>query len=289
MQRKRFQQIPFNGLSKEDFLGLTEPAAVNFHMQDDDTAVIDIDGYIGEDLFREWLTGEKSPNTVNNIKSTLREISAKKIIVNINSPGGSLNDGLMIMNMLQSKKAEIVTNTMGFSASAATVIAMAGSTRRMPETSFMLLHRCMFGICGWINQNTSRDITKDCEVIDATLIQMYEKNSESTADEIANLMDEGGGYGRWISAEDALDMGLIDEVYDPADEEDENTDHLEGEAAENRMRNIAAMNGVNLDGEKDKKQKPENKKELVTVSGSADARGRELDLLTLKKRGYNDE
>ena len=279
MITNRFQQMqPFNGLSKDDYLNLTKPAVVNYVIRPDGkTAVLDIEGFIGRDIITEWLTGEKSENTVKNIKSVLREINTEKIIVNINSPGGDLNDGLVIMNMLQSKNAEIVTNVMGFSASAATVIAQAGSKRRMPATSFQLLHRVMFGVCGYINQNTFRDLTADCEVVDDVLIGMYERRSNMTAKAIGELMDEGGGYGKWISAEDALKHGLIDEIYDPADEEDEDTDHLEGEDKENRMRNIQKLNATGVNSHLLAKEEHE------TNSGSgAAARARKIE--TLKRK-----
>lgn len=217
-------------MSQQEYLDLFPPMTYQVRTQDDgSTAIIDIVGYIGRDIIREWITGEKSPNTVNNLKGQLREISSEKIIVNINSYGGDLNAGIVIKDMLQSKRAEIITNTQGFSASAATVIAQAGSTRRMPETSFQLLHRAMVGLLGYYNQNTFRSVTGDLEVIDNSLIAMYTKRSKASSQEITDLMDEGEGYGRWISAEEALKMGLIDEIYDPADEKDPNTDHLEGD------------------------------------------------------------
>lgn len=309
MPHNRFRYMtPFNGLSKDEFLSLTKSAAVNYVIKDDGkTAVLDIDGYIGRDLFREWMTGEKSENTVKNIKGVLREINTEKIIVNINSPGGDLNDGLVIMNMLQSKNAEIITNVMGFSASAATVIAQAGSTRRMSQESFQLLHRVMFGVMGYINQNTTRDLTADMEVIDGQLIKMYERVSTTSADDIAKLMDEGGGYGKWIDADTALEMGLIDEVYDAADEGDENIDHLEAKDAQARMKNIQklATSGagnnqagnatatIEIDGDKLAEivdDAIENfKKEHETNSGSADARmrnkrERDTDLFELEQK-----
>lgn len=244
MNRRKYIN-PFNGLDKETYLSLTKPAAVNYVIQDDGaTAVMDISGYIGRDIIREWMTGETSPNTADNIQNALREISADKIIVNINSPGGDLNDGLVIADMLQSKRAEVVTNIMGFSASAATVIGQAGSTgkRRMSKNAFYLAHRVMFGVMGYINQNTTAEMSADMETIDTRLINFFEERATISADEIADLMDSGGGYGKWISAEEALEFGFIDEVYDPADEEDEDTDHMEGDDRENRMRNIQKLN-----------------------------------------------
>lgn len=321
MKRKNYIN-PFNGLDKDTYMNLTKPAAVNYVLQDDGaTAVMDIDGFIGRDIIREWMTGEKSPNTAENIKNALREISSEKIIVNINSPGGDLNDGLVIADLLQSKRAEVITNIQGFSASAATVIGQAGSEgkRRMSKNAFYLMHRVMFGVMGYINQNTTNEMTQDMETIDSRLIGFFAERSMLNGDEIAVLMDSGGGYGKWISAEDALDYGFIDEVYDPADEEDENTDHLDSEDRENRMRNIQKLNADSSDFadyaddglaeyektlQVNKKQIaelfgiPENelsgdeKVVLKRNSGSADARGRsnnhkeDLDLFELEqKRG----
>jgi len=241
---------PFNGLEKDQYLELTKPAAVNYVLQDGgNTAVIDIDGYIGRDIIREWITGEKSENTVQNIKNTLREISPEKIIVNINSPGGDLNDGLVIADMLRSKRAEVVTNIMGFSASAATVIGQAGTTRRMSENAFYLMHRVMFGVMGYINQNTTKELTTDMEVIDNRLISFFADRASIGSDEIANLMDDGGGYGRWINADDALEYGFIDEIYDPSDADDENIDHMDADDRTNRMQNIQKLNGISNNGD----------------------------------------
>lgn len=239
-------------MSEQEYLDLFPPLSYEVRHQDGgQTAIIDIVGYIGRDIIREWITGEKSPNTVDNLKAQLREISAGKVIVNINSYGGDLNAGIVIKDMLQSKHAEIVTNTQGFSASAATVIAQAGNKRRMPQTAFKLLHRAMVGLLGYYNQNTFRALTKDLQVIDDSLIGMYASRSEATREEIADLMDEGEGYGRWISADEALEMGLIDEIYDPADEEDPDTDHLEGEDPEangtvnkETLKKLAAFNAI---------------------------------------------
>lgn len=270
---------------------------LNYNIRNESgVAIIDIDGYIGRDIWDEWMTGKKSPNTVENLKGKLREITEEKIIVNINSPGGDLNDGLVIKDMLQSKNAEIITNLQGFSASAATVIAQAGNVRRMPETSFMLIHRVMFGLMGYFNQNTFEDLILDAKTIDDQLVRMYERKSSMNQDEIEKLMDEGGGYGRWISAEDALENGLIDEVYDPSDQSDENADHMQADEVENLKRNVErlAIQALHRSDDQHSNLTMEqvarmfdipNHKESTTDSGSAnDARARELDILERKNK-----
>ncbi len=298
----------FNGLDKDTYLSLTKPAVLNQQYQDDGaTAIIDIDGYIGRDMMREFLTGEKSKNTVENMRDVLRDISSDKIIVNINSPGGDLNDGLVIYNMLQAHRADVVTNLMGFSASAATLIAQAGNVRRQSPESFKLIHRVMFGLMGYFNYNTLTEIVDESKRIDPILMKVYASRSNLSEKEVASIMDEGGGVGRWMNADEALEKGLIDEVYDPSDKDDDNTDHLDGEDSENRMRNIHKLNcggdkwsdgklmtdkeiheqniKINEAGGLREYQKQLAEEENKTNSGSAvDVRGREIDELQLKSK-----
>src|SRR5690625_5738912 len=108
----------------------------------------------------------------------------------------------MIYNHLRSKDAEIVTNVMGLSASAATVIAQAGDTRRMAEASFQLIHRVMFGVMGYLNYNSFMNLAKETKVLDEEVIKIYEKRTGMTSNKIAALMDEGEVSGKWAGAEE---------------------------------------------------------------------------------------
>jgi ATP-dependent protease ClpP protease subunit len=236
------------GISAEQYSEEVPPMNYDVTFQDEgDTAVIDIEGYIGRDILRELLTGEKSKNTAENLKEEIRSFSAEKIIVNIHSPGGDLSEGLVIKELLQAKQAEVVTNLQGFSASAATVIHQAGDNRRMSRDSFELIHRAMFGVMGFINQNTTRALTDNLETIDNQMIRMYDRRSSVSKKDITNLMDEGEGYGKWIDAETALDMGLIDEIYDPADDEDQDIDRLENKKKAAQATARFQVNGTDID------------------------------------------
>jgi hypothetical protein len=153
----------------------------------------------------------------------------------------------------------------------------------------------MFGVMGYINQNTTKELTTDMEVIDNRLIGFFADRANIGNDEIANLMDDGGGYGRWISAEDALDYGFVDEVYDPADEDDENIDHMDAEDRQNRMQNIQKLNGyrkegdsitatIKIDTEPIEKLLNDFKKEMKRNSGnSASAHSRKIETLKRKR------
>lgn len=253
--------LGYIGISAEQYTDEVRPMNFDVTFQDEgNTAVLDIEGYIGRDVLRELLTGEKSKNTAENLKDEIRSFEAEKIIVNIHSPGGDLSEGLVIKNMLQAKRAEVVTNLQGFSASAATVIHQAGDKRRMAKTSFELIHRAMMGVCGFINQNTTASMTENLQTIDNKLIELYVSHSNATAEEISALMDKGEGYGKWIDADQALEMGLVDEVYDPADEEDDDIDRLE-----NKKKAASAVAHINVDGESILEALKNNKKESATA------------------------
>jgi len=302
----------FSILNREQMKGI-EPFNYSIrNNQDEDTSILDIQGFIGRDLMMEWLFGEESKNTVENLRKELRAINSSKIIVNINSPGGVLNDGLVIKNMLQSKKAEVITNLYGLSASAATVIHQAGSVRRMPENgAFMLIHRTMFGMMGSFNMNSILPLLEDMETFDNDLISMYVKQSNATDQEIIELMDSGEGYGKWINAQTALEMGFVDELFDPANEDDPMTDHLspdpDSEDTENLKNNIRRIANTYLsdmelteeekkaikaslshDPDEDifRKTEEENKQEERTqnVIASNAKRARELRILKIKTR-----
>ncbi|MCK5608070.1 Clp protease ClpP, partial [Candidatus Pacearchaeota archaeon] len=178
-----------------------------------DTPTIDIDGFIG-DLF--W---EESKNTVKAIRAKLKEISAlkaKKIIVNINSPGGFVDAGLGIHDILAAHKAEIETNVEGLTASMATVIAQAGSSgmRRMSDNALFLIHEPMNG--GFHNVTEAEQNLENMKKVRDRLVNIYSKrNSISSEEDVRELMKADNGNGKWIDADEALELGYIDAIYEP--------------------------------------------------------------------------
>lgn len=260
--KNKFVGLPESFINKdsEDFSKLVENyQPMNFDIKNqDDAAVIDIDGYIGSDPFMEFLTGDKSPNTVESLKNQLRSITANKIIVNINSPGGNLNDGIVIMDLLKGSKAEVITNLYGLSASAATIIHQGGTKRRMSKNSFELLHRVMLGTMGYFNQNSFLSLAEHLEPLDKRLISIYEEQSTSSRQEIIDLMDSGEGYGRFIDADTALAMGLIDEVFDPADhDEDTEKTQQNNNALLGRLSMIEALENLQKVEPAENQEKPD--------------------------------
>lgn len=181
-----------------------------FNAESEDDATIEIDGPIGEDFWGE------SENTTKAIRNKLKEIAglkAKKIRVIINSLGGQVNHGIGIHDVLATHKAEIETDVIGMTASAATVIAQAGDKRRMSANALYLIHQ-PWSI--FINNITElEDSLEQLKKVNDTMLRIYTKRSGTTESKIRELMNESNGNGKWIDAEEAKDLGLIDEIYEP--------------------------------------------------------------------------
>lgn len=183
---------------------------ISIRNQSDGVSEIDIDGEIG------WINENGEWNTAPKIKEKLKEIDeleASKIIVNINSFGGFVADGLAIHDVLAQHQAKVETHVFGMTASAATIIAQAGDKRFMSANSLYLIHRA-WGL-GLGNVNDMIAVASDLEAIDKRILNIYTKRSGKSEAEIEELMNENDGGGKWIDADEALEFGLIDEAFEP--------------------------------------------------------------------------
>lgn len=144
----------------------------------------------------------------NSVKEQLANMqSAKEITVNINSVGGDVFTGISIYNMLKRHKAKIIVNVDGLAASIASVIAMAGDVIRMPSNSMMMIHNAMTMVAG--NANDLRSTADLLEKVTDTLMSAYlDRSDKLERNELKALLDAE----TWLSAEEAKELGLIDEV-----------------------------------------------------------------------------
>lgn len=178
----------------------------------DEQAVIDIDGFIGWD----WENEPEDANSKIGFKARLKEVAdlkTKKIIVNIDSLGGNLFDGVSIHDILASHPAEIEVNIYGMTASAATIIAMAGDRIRMSDNALLLVHRASMLAMG--NLNDMEMAIDDLKKYDNRIANIYAKRTGKPADYHIKQMNKNKGQGEWLTPEDAMEMGYVDEVFEP--------------------------------------------------------------------------
>lgn len=132
----------------------------------------------------------------------------KDISIYINTPGGSVNAGLAIMDAMNYVKPDIKTICVGMAASMGSIIASSGTKGKrfaLPNSEVMI-HQPMGGMEG---QASDMEISmKHMVKTKETLIKILSKNTGKSPAQVEKDMDRDN----WMSAEEAKKYGLIDEV-----------------------------------------------------------------------------
>lgn len=160
------------------------------------------------------LSGEIDTNICELIKANLLYLesldSEEDITLYINSPGGSVYDGLGLLDIMEYIKPEIGTINTGLAASMAAIILSSGSKgkRKALKRSRTMIHQPMGGYSGW---SQASDIEIEAKEINELKKQLYEIISENSG-QTYNKVEKDGDRDYWLSANDAKKYGLIDEV-----------------------------------------------------------------------------
>ena len=106
------------------------------HEDGTDDAELYIFGDIAPD---DWKWSENDRSAMDIVKA-IEGLSAKNLIVHINSYGGDVKEGLAIYNCIKNCGMNVTTINDGFACSAASVIFMAGKQRVMNDASLLMIH-----------------------------------------------------------------------------------------------------------------------------------------------------
>lgn len=183
---------------------------------DGKTTEINIEGLIGESCFYYLEDMPETLATKEAIKAELKAIASVKgdtIIVNINSPGGDINHGLSIHDLLAQNPAKKIARINGMTASAATIIAMACDEVQMSENSLFLPHKSSTWASG--NANDLAASLDDLNKVDATMAKIYSKKTGKTVEQVMAQMNVNNGYGEWMTADEAESFGFITSKFEP--------------------------------------------------------------------------
>lgn len=176
---------------------------------------IEIEGIIGISESVQFDNPEEKIATYERFEESLRQIkaiNARKVLINIRSTGGNMNDALLIYDAIKALGVEITTRCYGYVASAATIIAQAASKgcREISANSLYLIHCCESACEG---NSRSLSITKDLlDKSDLRIAEIYSLVSGREIDSFVALMNENGGKGRWLSPKEVVEAGLADRV-----------------------------------------------------------------------------
>ena len=130
------------------------------------------------------------------------------VTVWLNSPGGDCIAASQIYTMLMDYKDDVTVKIDGIAASAASVIAMAGTRVLMAPTALMMIHNPMTMAYG--NQ---ADMEKAIEMLDEvkeSIMNAYEIKTSLSRAKLSHLMDSE----TWMNANKAIELGFADDILE---------------------------------------------------------------------------
>ncbi|EKH9212908.1 Clp protease ClpP (plasmid) [Vibrio parahaemolyticus] len=149
--------------------------------------------------------------TAEEFVNQLNGIDAEEIDLRINSPGGSVFEGMAIYNALRRHKAKISTYVDGLAASMGSVIALAGDEVNMAENAYYMIHNPWGGCWG-----EAKDMRKYAERLDEMreqIANIYQAKTGLDRDAILQAMDDE----TWYTGKTAQDAGFVDNLTETLD------------------------------------------------------------------------
>ena len=168
-----------------------------------DARILRLEGAIAEE---SWFDDEVTPAA---FKAELAS-GRGPITVWINSPGGDCVAAAQIYNMLMDYPADVTVRIDGIAASAASVIAMAGTKVQMSPVSVMMIHNPLTVAMG--DSDEMRRAIQLLDEVKESIINAYEIKTGLSRAKLSHLMDGE----TWMNAKKALELGFCDEIlYQP--------------------------------------------------------------------------
>lgn len=138
--------------------------------------------------------------------------SSNRIILYIDSPGGTLKDCFKFIDCVEIMKrlhgVHLVTVCTGMVASAATLMAIVGDERYVTENATCMIHELFGGNIGTYTQLSSG--MKRLSMYHKRILDLYERNNSTlTRDNIADLLQKE----TWFDAHEYVAMGFAHGVY----------------------------------------------------------------------------
>ncbi|CAM5250702.1 ATP-dependent Clp protease proteolytic subunit [Streptomyces glaucescens] len=144
--------------------------------------------------------------TADQFIADLRGIIAPRMRLRINSPGGSVFEGIAIANALRSHPASVTVQVDGVAASIASVIAMAGDRIEMAPNSMLMIHDAS-GVCMG-NASDMEEMAELLDLISDNIADAYAARAGGTREQWRERMRAE----TWYLPDDAVENGLADEA-----------------------------------------------------------------------------
>lgn len=144
--------------------------------------------------------------TALDFQRELRAVTAPKITLNINSPGGDVFDAVAIFNLLRDHKAEITAYNLSLAASAASFIPLAADKVITARHSQWMVHDAWGLAIG--NSVDMREMADFLEKQSGVIAEIYSERAGGTVAEWRDRM----AAETWYTDSEAVEVGLADEI-----------------------------------------------------------------------------
>ena len=171
----------------------------NWVRNEDGIRTLTIDGVIAEE---SWFDDEVTPKLFRE----QLHAGMGDVVIWVNSPGGDCVAASQIYTMLMEYKGRVTVKIDGIAASAASVIAMAGTEVLMSPTALLMIHNPLTVAIG-----DSEEMQKAIAMLDEvkeSIINAYELKTGISRAKIAHLMDAE----TWMNAQKAIELGFADGI-----------------------------------------------------------------------------
>ena len=138
----------------------------------------------------------------------LAALETNAITLRINSPGGSVTDGIAIYNALKRHPAKVSTEIDGIAASISSLIAMAGEKVNMASNGLFMIHAPWGGAFG--NSTELRDMADVMDKFASAMAAGYSDGTGIDASKFMAMMADGKDH--WFTATEAEAAGYVNQV-----------------------------------------------------------------------------
>lgn len=158
--------------------------------------------YVYDVIGDSWMGGV----TAGDFVQQLADIGDGGIDLHINSPGGSVFDGVAMYSALLNHPSDVTSYVDGIAASAASFLAMAGDRVEMEKPAKMMIHNASGLVLG--QAKDMREMADLLDEVSGTIAQVYTDRAGGKLADWQDAMDNE----TWYSAQAAVDAGLADVV-----------------------------------------------------------------------------
>ena len=185
--------------------------------KENNVATINIVGNIGIPA-RYQSDNEGIVSSADDLRNELKAFEnigeVDKIVLNIDSLGGSVSHALAIYNILKSHKAEKFVNYIGISASASTIIGSVAPLENITIANNLsiLVHEARNESFGTIKQHEAN--IADLKTLNDLIAQTYSNLNGKSLNKNLAIMQENNGEGRLLSPKEAKKLGFVGQIID---------------------------------------------------------------------------